>query len=76
MLSRACLLAGSALLARSGRRSRPASTLAGTLLSAGALSARWSIFKAGFGSAADPRYVVEPQRTAVERGERRGAARR
>jgi hypothetical protein len=76
MLTRACLLAGGALLARSGRRSRPASTLAGTLLSAGALSARWSIFKAGFGSAADPRYVVEPQRTAVERGERRGAARR
>jgi hypothetical protein len=45
------------------------------LLSAGALTARWSVFKAGFQSAADPKYVVGPQRRAIERGERRGASR-
>ena len=37
---------------------------------------RWSVFKAGFASVADPKYVVEPQRERIERGERRGAARR
>jgi hypothetical protein len=43
---------------------------------AGALSARWSVFKAGFQSASDPKYVVAPQRAQIERGERRGASRR
>jgi hypothetical protein len=76
MLTRATLLAGGALLGRFGASSRPAAALAGTLLSVGALSARWSIFKAGFQSASDPKYVVGPQRAAIERGERRGAARR
>jgi hypothetical protein len=75
-LTRACTLAGAALLARRGGSSRPAAVVAGALLCAGALSARWSIFKAGFQSAADPKYVIEPQRGAIERGERRGAARR
>ena len=45
-------------------------------MSAGALSIRWSVFKAGFESATDPRYVVGPQRAGIDRGERRGAARR
>ena len=42
----------------------------------GALAARWSAFKAGFQSAADPKYVVKPQRRAIEQGRRAGAARR
>ena len=41
----------------------------------GAISARWSVFKAGFQSAADPKYVVLPQRSRIRRGEQRGAAR-
>ena len=45
-------------------------------MSAGALAARWSVFKAGFQSAADPKYVVGPQRSAIEQGRRRGGARR
>lgn len=49
---------------------------AGALLCAGALSARWSTFKAGFESASDPKYVVGPQRRMIERRERRGASRR
>jgi hypothetical protein len=50
--------------------------LSGALLCAGALSARWSVFKAGFQSAADPAHVIGPQRAAIERGERTGASRR
>ena len=75
-ISRACNLTGAALLYRLGARSRAASMAAGTLLCAGALSARWSTYKAGFQSASDPKYVVGPQRRMIERGERRGASRR
>jgi hypothetical protein len=74
-IARACVLAGGALLARRGASSRSAAALAGALLCAGGLSGRWSIFKAGFQSASDPKHVVGPQRAAIERGERRGAAR-
>lgn len=63
--SRACVSAGAALLARSGARSRPAAVAGGALLCAGALATRWSVFEAGRISAADPRYVVEPQRRRV-----------
>jgi len=75
-LSRACILGGSALLARRGGSSRGGAVAAGVLMSAGALAARWSVFKAGFQSAADPKYVVGPQRSAIEQGRRRGGARR
>ena len=75
-ISRACNLAGAALLYWRGSRSRAAAVGAGALLCAGALSARWSTYKAGFQSASDPKYVVGPQRRAIERGERKGAARR
>jgi DMSO reductase anchor subunit len=66
---------GAAVLATRGRTSRPAAVLGGALLLAGALSARFSVFRAGFQSAADPRFVVGPQRRAIERGARSGAAR-
>jgi Polysulphide reductase, NrfD len=74
-LARASILAGATLLGTRGRKSHGAAIAAGALLSAGALSARWSVFKAGFQSAADPKYVVGPQRTAIERGHRTGASR-
>jgi hypothetical protein len=67
--------AGAGLLVSAGRR-RPAAVAGGTLLLAGAVCERWSIFRAGFQSAADPRATVEPQRRAVATGERRGASRR
>ena len=54
--------AGAALLARRGRRSRAAAALGSTLVLGGELALRWSVFKAGFQSARDPRYTVEPQR--------------
>ena len=47
----------------------------GTLLSIGALATRWSVFKVGFASAADPRYVIGAQRAPHPAGESRGAAR-
>ena len=70
------IAAGAGLLASRGGRDREAAIAAGVLLSAGALSIRWSVFKAGFQSAADPKYVVGPQRAAIDHGERRGGARR
>jgi len=75
-LSRACIVAGTALLAARGNSSRPAAAIAGGLLCAGALSARISILRAGYQSASDPKYVVGPQRAAIRRGDRAGAARR
>jgi formate-dependent nitrite reductase membrane component NrfD len=74
-LSRATITAGAALMAARGRGSRSAAVVAGALMSVGALATRWSIFKAGFASAADPKYVVGPQREGIERGRRAGASR-
>ena len=58
----ACTLSGAALLAAAGRRSRLAAVAGGALVLAGEAAVRWSVFKAGFQSARDPKYVVEPQR--------------
>jgi formate-dependent nitrite reductase membrane component NrfD len=56
------LLAAGAALALAGRR-RPALGKAGAVASlAGVALTRWSIFKAGFESAGDPRFTVQPQR--------------
>ncbi len=61
-VSKLCTAAGAALLAARGKRSRAAAIAGGTLVLAGELALRWSVFKAGFQSARDPRYVVVPQR--------------
>jgi formate-dependent nitrite reductase membrane component NrfD len=61
-LSRGCVAAGAGLLASVGSRSRAAAVAGGALVCAGVLATRWSVFEAGKASAADPRYVVEPQR--------------
>jgi formate-dependent nitrite reductase membrane component NrfD len=55
-------LAGAWLLGRRGRRSRGAAVAGGGLVLAGELALRWSVFRAGFQSARDPKYVVQPQR--------------
>ena len=64
-LAKACTLGGGALLAVAGRRSRLASVAGSALVLAGGAALRWSVFKAGFQSARDPKYTVIPQR---ERG--------
>jgi formate-dependent nitrite reductase membrane component NrfD len=61
-LAKVCTAAGAGLLARGGKRSRAASIGAGALVLAGGLALRWSVFRAGFQSARDPRYTVIPQR--------------
>jgi len=59
--------AGGALLATRGRRSRSAAVAGGALVLAGELALRWSVFRAGFQSARDPRYTVIPQKQRKER---------
>jgi DMSO reductase anchor subunit len=61
-LSKALSGAGAALMALAGRKSRPAAVAGGALVLAGAALERWSVFKAGFQSARDPKYTVMPQR--------------
>jgi len=75
-LARGLTVAGSLLLAARAGRSRRAAVVGGGLVLAGALCERWSVFKAGFQSARDPKYTVEPQRWRVETGAARGASRR
>jgi polysulfide reductase-like protein len=66
-ISKACSAAGAAVLATTGRRSRAAAIGGGALVLAGELALRWSVFKAGFQSARDPRFVVVPQRERKRR---------
>ena len=76
-ISKVCTGAGAALLALAGKRSRAAAVAGrggdvpglgaaavagGSLVLAGECALRWSVFRAGFQSARDPRYVVVPQR--------------
>src|SRR3954453_15651916 len=72
--SKACTAAGAALVAIGGRRSRAAAAAGGALILAGELALRWSVFKAGFQSARDPRYTVIPQKERLRRRREGGAA--
>nr|WP_228431194.1 NrfD/PsrC family molybdoenzyme membrane anchor subunit [Baekduia soli] len=54
--------AGAVLGATAGRRTRPASMVAGAALLAASACTRFGIFAAGVASARDPKYVVAPQR--------------
>jgi formate-dependent nitrite reductase membrane component NrfD len=64
-ISKACTTAGAALLAWRGKRSRAAAAAGGALVLAGEVALRWSVFKAGFQSARDPRYTVLPQKERI-----------
>ena len=55
-------LAGTAAV---GARNRAVAIAGGTALTAGVVCERWSVFRAGFQSAADPKYVVGPQRARL-----------
>jgi hypothetical protein len=59
--------AGGALLAWRGKRSRTAAVAGGALILAGEAALRWSVFRAGFQSARDPRYTVVPQKERLGR---------
>ena len=64
-LAKACTFGGVGLLALAGRRSRLASIAGGALVLGGEAALRWSVFKAGFQSARDPKYTVIPQRERI-----------
>jgi hypothetical protein len=66
-ISKGLTATGAALLAVKGRRSRAAAITGSALVLAGELALRWSVFKAGFQSARDPRYTVIPQRERLAR---------
>jgi formate-dependent nitrite reductase membrane component NrfD len=70
-VAKACTAVGSGLLAWRGGRSRVAAVAGSALVLAGGAAMRWSVYKAGFQSARDPRYTVGPQR---ERVQQRGTA--
>jgi hypothetical protein len=70
-VAKACTAVGAGLLAWKGSRSRVAAAAGGALVLAGSAAMRWSVYKAGFQSAQDPRYTVIPQR---ERVQKRGTA--
>ncbi len=59
--SKALSVLGAAVTALAGRR-RSMSALGGALILAGAALERWSVFRAGFQSARDPKYTVVSQR--------------
>jgi formate-dependent nitrite reductase membrane component NrfD len=61
-VAKASAVAGAGLLALKGKRSRAVTVAGSALVLAGELALRWSVFKAGFPSARDPRYTVLPQR--------------
>ena len=66
-ISKVCTALGAGLLAVGGRRSRGAAVAGSALVLAGELALRWSVFKAGFQSARDPRYTVIPQKERLSR---------
>ena len=70
--ARALTVGGALLIGGAAARSRAAAITGGALVMAGALCERWSVFKAGFQSARDPRYTIGPQRARID-GARAGA---
>jgi DMSO reductase anchor subunit len=65
-LSTALTASGATLTAILGRKRRWAAVLGGVLALGGAATKRWSVFKAGFQSARDPKYTVQSQRERLE----------
>ena len=59
------LTAGGALVTAVAGRRRSGAIAGGALLLGGGLAERWAVYRAGFQSVRDPRYVVQPQRERV-----------
>jgi hypothetical protein len=62
--AKACTATGAGLVAAAGRR-RSLAAAGAALVLAGSACERWAVYKAGFQSAADPKYVVGPQRARL-----------
>jgi hypothetical protein len=68
-LAKACTATGAGLVAVGGRRRRALAGAGAVLILAGSACERWAVYKAGFQSVRDPKYVVAPQRARLaERG--------
>jgi hypothetical protein len=63
-LAKACTAAGAGLVAAGGRR-RGLAAAGAALVLAGSACERWAVYKAGFQSARDPKYIVGPQRARL-----------
>jgi formate-dependent nitrite reductase membrane component NrfD len=64
--AKALTASGALVSLLAGRRRRRAAVVAALLVLAGEACLRWSVFRAGFQSARDPRYTVLPQRRRLE----------
>lgn len=64
-LARGLTTAGAAMLGLLGRR-RGGAVLGAGLTLAGAVCQRWAVYRAGFASARDPKYVVADQRARLQ----------
>jgi formate-dependent nitrite reductase membrane component NrfD len=69
--SKVLVSTGAAVLATRGRQRRGAAVAGSALVLAGELALRWSVFRAGFQSARDPRYTVIPQKQQKESAAKR-----
>ena len=69
-LARGCTAVGAATVALAGARRRWAAVAGSGLLLAGSALERLAVYKAGFQSARDPKYVVKPQRERVDAANR------
>ena len=67
---------GATMVGAGAGRSRIAAMAGGATILGGALAERWAVYKAGFQSAADPKYTVGPQRKRIESGQGQGAIRK
>jgi Polysulphide reductase, NrfD len=66
-LAKAATATGATLVGLGGRRRRGVAAAGAALVLAGSVCERWAVYKAGFQSARDPKYVVGPQRERLER---------
>lgn len=57
---------GAGLMLVGGRRRGSLATAGAALVLAGSVCQRWAVYRAGFASAADPKYVVGPQRARLD----------
>ena len=64
-LAKACTAIGAGLVAAGGRRRRGVAAAGAALVLAGSACERWAVYKAGFQSARDPKYIVGPQRARM-----------
>jgi hypothetical protein len=63
-LAKALTASGAAVTALAGRR-RAGAIAGGALLLGGGIAERWAVYRAGFQSTRDPKYVVRPQRERI-----------